>query len=111
MNKMFWSIGKEIYNLKNNCFNPCEYISNYYSYKYGDSFKYSRENISIMRNFYLCFPIYIKNYDNISWNHFKLLININDKIIRNFYLRLIIFCNSSVDDLNIIINSSLYNRI
>ena len=111
MNKEFWNIGKTIYNLKDICSNPCEYISNYYSYKFGDSYKYSRENISIMRNFYLCFPIYINNYDKLSWNHFKLLINIREKIIRNFYLRIVLFCNSSEEDLITYINSSLYSRI
>lgn len=111
MNKDYWNIGKEIYNLKGHCSNPCEYISNYYSYKFGDSYKYSRENISIMRNFYLCFPIYINYYDNLSWNHFKLLIGVRDKIIRNFYLRIILFCNSSEDDLNYFINSYLFERI
>lgn len=111
MNEFYWYIGKNIYNLKNKCSNPCEIVSNYYSYTYGNSYRFSRENISIMRNFYLCFPIYIEVYNKLTWNHFKLLINIKDKIIRNFYLAIIIFCDSSVEELKFIINSSLYNRI
>ena len=111
MNKLYWYIGKKIYELRNKCINPCEVISNYYSYSYGNSYRFSRENVSIMRNFYLCFPIYIDSYDKLSWSHFKLLIKIKNSNIRNFYLSIILFCNSSVFELENIINSSLYKRI
>ena len=111
MNKFYWNIGKKIYSLKGKCLNPCEYISNYYSYYYGNSYKFNRGNIINMKKFYLYFPIYSKSYDKLTWEHFKLLININDSHIRNFYLFISLFCNSSVDELNNIISNSIYQRI
>lgn len=111
MNKLYWTIGKNIYKLKDKCLNPCEYISNYYSYSYGNSYKFNRENILYMKKFFMYYPIYIDRFDNLSWEHFKILLNLNNKIIRNFYLSIALFCNSSVEELDFIITNFTYFRI
>ena len=111
MNRLYWQIGKRLFKMKDKCSNPCEYISDYYSYYYGNSYRFNRENIYNMKKFYLCFPIYFKSYDRLTWDHFKLLTHIDNYHIRNFYLLITLFCDSSVEELKSIIRSSIYQRI
>ena len=111
MNKKYWLIGKRIFALKNRCSNPCEYISNYYSYLYGNSYMFSRENVIYMKKLYLFYPIYFNIFDKISWDIFKLLLSINSNKVRNFYLNILLFCNSSYEELSLLIDNYIYFRI
>ncbi len=111
MNELYWLIGRKSYVLKSKCNNPNEYLSNYLSYCFGNSILFSRENINYMKKFYLAFPIYIKKYNVLSWNHFKILLGVNNRVIRNFYLNIVLFCNSNTVELEQLISSCVYYRI
>ena len=110
-NYFYWNIGKKIFHLKNTCSNPNEYVSTIYSYTFGNSKLFNRENIIFMKNFYLCFPIYIERFNELSWNHFKLLLKVKNKKDRNLYLWIALFCKSSLEELEIIINHSYFSKI
>lgn len=107
----FWNIGKNI------CFNRERYeniilkYSEFYSYKYGTSSTFTRENIHYMKRFYCKFPIFINVFTKLEWEHYVLLLRISDARELYFYFRVAIFCRSSVSDLNHIINNNFYNRI
>ena len=62
---LFWNIGKKVYENTDNY--AVEKYSTYYSYYYGNSYMFSRENIRFMKLFYLCFPIYYRKLNNISF--------------------------------------------
>ena len=109
-NLLFWKIGKHLYKIRNKCDNPIAYLSNYYSYYFGSNF-FNRENIRYMKRFYLYFPIYFKKYEDLSWNHFKVLLKIRDSNKRNFYFYYLLFTNSSVDELEYLIENKTYERI
>lgn len=106
---LFWSIGKQVY--EDNSINAVEKYSNHYSYYYGNSYLFNRENIRLMKVFYMCFPIFYKKLNNISWDQYKLLFNINDRKERLFYFYISLFFNSDFDDTNDFINNNYYIRI
>ena len=55
---LFWNIGKNVY-LKQNIYeNVCEKYSVFYSYFYGITSCFTRENIRYMKKFYCVFPMY-----------------------------------------------------
>ncbi len=109
-NLLFWNIGKQLYLFQNHYANPIAYFSNYYSYYFGSNF-FDRENLRYMRRFYLYFPIYFSKFDKVSWNHFKLLLNIRNGQKRNFYFYFLLFANSSVEELELLIHNHIYERI
>lgn len=106
---LFWNIGKKVYENNNNY--AVEKYSIYYSYYYGNSYLFSRENIRFMKLFYICFPIYYKKLNNISWDQYKLLFEINDRKERLFYFYLSLFFNSDFEETNSFIENNYYLRI
>lgn len=110
-NYLFWLIGKKVYEAQDKKNNYHKYFSDYYSYFYGNSLKFNRENINFMERFYLYFPIYLKRFEELSLNHFKVLVSIKKPTKRYFYFWIIYFCKSSVEELNELINSNCYERI
>ena len=106
---LFWNIGKKVY--ENTDYYAVEKYSTYYSYYYGNSYMFSRENIRFMKLFYICFPIYYKKLNNISWNQYKLLFNINDRKERLFYFYLSLFFNSDLTETQSFIENNYYIRI
>lgn len=111
MNKYYWKIGRIINSLQNKCNNPCEYVSNYLSYYFGNSNKFNRENIKYMEKFFYYFPFYFEKFNILRWNQFKVLLNINNNYIRNFYLKVALFCNSNEEELKLLINNKIVYRI
>ena len=109
-NKIYWKIGKRLYQIRNKHENSLAYLSNYYSYYFGSNF-FNRENIRYMKRFYLYFPIYCPKYEMLSWEHFKILLKVRNSKERNFYLYYLLFTNSSVEDLELLINNHLFERI
>lgn len=107
---LFWNIGREVYEDTFNS-NSIEKYSNYYSYYYGNSYLFNRENIRLMKLFYMCFPIFYKRLNNISWNQYKLLFKISDKKERLFYFYISLFFNSSFEETNSFIENDYYIRI
>lgn len=108
---LFWNIGKIVFDKQNYCDNSISKYSEYFSYKYGTSCLFSRSNINYMKKFYCCFPIFINQYNLLSFDHYKLLVNVNDIKKRYFYFYVSLFCKYSVDDLKRLINLDLYNYI
>ena len=106
---LFWNIGKKVYENTNNY--AVEKYSTYYSYYYGNSYMFDRENIRFMKLFYICFPIYYKKLNNISWEQYKLLFEINDRKERLFYFYLSLFFNSDLSETNSFIENNYYMRI
>ena len=106
---LFWSIGKKVY--EDTSSNSIEKYSNYYSYYYGNSYLFNRENIRFMKVFYMCFPIFYKRLNNMSWDQYKLLFNINDRKERLFYFYISLFFNSDFEDTNSFINNKYFIRI
>ena len=107
---LYWNIGKKVYEDKETI-NSIEKYSNYYSYYYGNSYLFNRENIRLMKLFYICFPIFNKKLNNISWDQYKLLFRINDRKERLFYFYTSLFFNSDLLDTNNLIENDYYLRI
>ena len=72
---------------------------------------FSLENIHYMKQFYQCFPIYVPELNKLKWEHYLVLLKINDSKERYFYLKIAIFCKSSVCELKDVINENVYNTI
>ena len=107
----YWNIGRNVHNNHNSCDNVIERYSNYYTYYFGNRYKYTRENIKYMEKFYLNFPIFYKKLGNISWEQYKLLLNIKSKKERFFYFRLmLLFKNDYYESLELLKNN-YYNRL
>ena len=77
--------------------------------EYGKGF--SKRNIFNMRKFYVTFPIVQALSAQLTWSHFLLLINLEKKDARDFYLNESINSNWSTRELDRQINSLLYERL
>ncbi len=108
---LFWKIGKNVYDKQFSCENVCKKYSDYYSYKYGCSSLFSRDNLKYMSNFYRIFPIYFDYLNKLSWNHYRLILNINEYDEQYFYFRIALFCRSSEDELNYLISNNYFYKI
>ncbi len=108
---LFWNIGKSVYEDENKCENSVKKYSDYYSYYYGDSIIFTRENIHIMKRFYMNFPIFYKQLELISWRQYQLLFQINDKEERNFYFYLSLLFHSTYQDTLELIQNQYYFRL
>ena len=60
---------------------------------------YNERSLRNMRQFYLVFPIWSAVRAELSWSHYRLLIRVNDKAARNFYIKEAIEGNWSVRQL------------
>ena len=49
---LYWNIGKIVYENRVNYLNIVEKCSDYYSYLFGNSYMFTRENIWLMEKFY-----------------------------------------------------------
>ena len=108
---LFWKIGKFAYKYQDCYDNVVEKLSIYCSYRFGDSLLYSRENIHMMKRFYLNFPFFYKKLTLFSWEQYQLLLMISDKKERFFYFYLsLIFQSDYQGTLDFILND-YYLRI
>lgn len=108
---LFWSIGKIVFKKQDYYENSVFKYSEYFSYKFGNSCAFCSRNINYMKKFYCCFPIYIEQYNLLSFDHYKLLVDVTNSKKRYFYFNLSIFFNYSVEDLKNIISLDLYNYL
>lgn len=106
-----WKIGKNVHSNREKYNNVVEKYSDYFSYYFGNSYLFTRDNIHLMERFYLNFPIYYDKLNNISWEQYKLLLKIRDKKERFFYFHLSLFFNSDFDETNEFIDNNYYVRI
>lgn len=72
---------------------------------------FSTENVHYMKKFYQCFPIYLPELNKLKWEHYLELLKIDDTKERYFYLRVAMFCKSSVLELRDFINNDIYKTI
>ena len=107
----FWNIGRLVWNKRNKYINPIEKFSMLCSYFYGNSILFNREDIRLMRRFYLDFPIFYKTMNKITWNQYKEILILNDKKERYFYYYLSIFFDSDFNDTKEFILNDYYSRI
>ena len=108
---LFWNIGKQVYENKENYINIIQKYSDYYSYYFGDSFLFTRENIRLMKRFYMNFPIFYKKMESISWKQYQLLLMISDRKERFFYYSLSLLFHSTYEETFDFIQNQYYLRI
>ena len=108
---LFWKIGKKVYE-KQNCYeNVIQKYSDYYSYYYGNSFLFTRENIHLMKRFYLNFPVFFKRMEELNWRQYQLLLLIPDRNERYFYFCLVLLFHSNYEETYMFIVNNYYVRI
>ena len=105
---LFWNIGKRVYEEQNTCDNPIQKYSEYCSYYFGNSVLFTRENIHLMKRFYMNFPIYYKEMDSINWEQYQLLLMIKNKKERFFYYALSLFLSINYFELLELIQNNYY---
>ena len=108
---LFWNIGKNVYEKQKFYDNSVKKFSDYFSYRFGNSHLFTRENIHLMKRFYLNFPIYDSRLEEISWEQYQLLLNISNKNERNFYWNLTRIFHSDYQEMKDFINNNYYLRI
>lgn len=108
---LFWNIGKSVYMKQKYYENVYEKYSDFYSYFYGITNYFTRENIRYMKKFYCMFPMYYDSLNKLSWDHYKTLLTINSKSELFFYYRICLFCNSSLDELIYLVSNNFYKIV
>jgi len=108
---IFWNIGKKVWDSRDKCLNPVEKISSLCSYYYGNSHLFNREDVKLMRRFYLDFPIFYNSMSKITWEQYKKILVLNNKEERHFYYYLSIFFNSNLDETIEFITNDYFVRI
>ena len=108
---LYWNIGKIVYDNRSNYLNIVEKCSTYYSYLFGNSYMFTRENIWLMEKFYLMFPIFSSQLENITWDQYQLLFKINNIKERYFYFYIVLFFNFDYENTKLLINNNYYLRI
>lgn len=108
---LYWKIGKDVYEKNKLYDNVIEKYSEYYTYLFGNSFLFTRENIHFMKRFYLNFPIFYSSLEKISWEQYKLLLGIYNRDERNFYFQLSLLFESDYDETVDFIKNQYYLRI
>ena len=108
---LFWHIGKSVYEKSNSCNNIVEKYSNYCSYYFGNSIQFTRENIHLMKRFYMNFPIFHSTLGNFSWEQYELLLSISDRKERSFYYTLLNLFQSDYEETLELLNNRYYFRI
>lgn len=110
----YWQIGKMIVE-KQGGYSRADYgegliheLSIKMTSDYGKG--YTERNLRVMRQFYITFPKWHAVCAELSWSHYRLLIRVEDKQARDFYLKEAIECNWSVRQLEREINTFSYQR-
>lgn len=71
---------------------------------------FTKRNLWVMRQFYLCFPKVNAVCAQLSWSHYRLLVRVGSEQARNFYVKETINGNWSVRQLEREINTFSYQR-
>ncbi len=72
---------------------------------------FTERNVRNMRAFYLTFPIWHSVRAELTWTHYRLLLKVEKKKARNFYLNEAVDSNWSTRQLERQINSFYYERL
>ena len=108
---LFWNIGRNVYEKESLCENIIKKYSDYYSYYFGNSLLFTRENIHLMKRLYLNFPIFHKKLESISWEQYILLLKVNNLKERRFYFYLSLLFHSNYEDTYELIKNNYYLRL
>ena len=117
MVETYWKIGQRIVEEEQNGKNRAEYgerliekLSHYLTGTFGRGF--SEANIKDMRSFYLTFPEFARQcLTNLSWSNICLILRIDNKEERNYYMRESAEQNWSYRVLKRNIRSGYYHRL
>mgnify|MGYP001585881594 FL=1 len=116
MVQAYWSIGRIIVKEEQKGKTKAGYgeylltnLSEQLTRDFGKGFDYS--NLKNMRQFYLVFPIGDALRSELSWTHYRLLMRVEKKAARNFYLEECINSNWSTRELERQICSLLFERL
>ena len=115
MVEAYWNIGKSIVEQQGGE-EKAEYgvrliaeLSKQMSTDFGKGFTVA--NLKIMRQFYLTFPKSYALRSELSWTHYRLLMRVENKNARRFYIEEAIKSNWSTRQLERQINSFFYERL
>lgn len=113
---MYWQIGKVIYEEEQGGKERAEYgafliksLANELQPQFGSGF--SVRQLERYRQFYRMFPIASTLRTQFSWSHYKLLLPVNNKDKREFYIAETEKNNWSTRQLERQINSGLFERL
>ena len=84
-------------------------LSKQMTFDFGKGF--DERNLRYMRKFYLSFPIWNTVRSELSWSHYRILIQIEELHIRDFYMQEAIKGNWSVRQLERQISTCAYSRV
>lgn len=112
----YWQIGRRIVEFEQKGRIKAEYgskllkmLSNDLTRKYGRGF--SVDNLERMRRVYLMFPKSATVWRKLSWSHYRMLLKVNNKHAREFYISQTEQENWGARELERNINSLLYERV
>lgn len=112
----YWEIGKVITEEEQKGKNRAEYgekiilrLSEKLKKEYGTGF--TDRNLRNMRGFYIAFPIWHAVRTELSWTHYRLLLAVEDKNARDFYLHEAANSRWSTRELERQISVLLYERL
>lgn len=115
MVETYWNIGKQIYEAQGENERAeygkglLKYLSEKLTVEFGKG--YNVRNLSNMRAFYIAFPNWNAMRSNLSWTHYRLILKVEDKVARAFYLDECAKSNWSTRQLERQINSFYYQRL
>lgn len=115
MVETYWNIGKQIYEAQGENERAeygsglLKYLSEKLTIEFGKGF--TVRNLNNMRAFYKAFSNWYALCTNLSWSHYRMLINVVDKKARQFYLDECSKANWSTRQLERQINSFYYERL
>jgi predicted nuclease of restriction endonuclease-like (RecB) superfamily len=115
MVEAYWNVGKMIIEAQdgNERSEYGDYLIKYLSEKLTEEFGkgFDPSNLKRMRQFYQAFQKGDALRHQLSWTHYRLLLKVNEKIKRNFYIEECIQNNWSTRQLERQINSFYYERL
>lgn len=113
----YWQIGKRIVTQEQHGLSRAGYgdyiitnLSRYLSDTFGKGF--SEANLWNMRQFYLTFPEFsTQHVENLSWSHFRLIMRLNSRQEREYYISEAGKQNWTVANLSRNIKTGYYHRL
>jgi predicted nuclease of restriction endonuclease-like (RecB) superfamily len=116
MVEAYWNIGKQIVNQEQNGEDRAKYgkyIIKELSLRLTEDFGkgFSQQNIRNIRQFYITFPIRSTLCSELSWSHYKLIMRVENKKAREYYVDETVKSNWSVRVLERQIGIHYYERL
>ncbi len=114
--KTYWEIGQRIVEFEQKGREKAEYGSKLLDQLSGDLIQlhgpgFSAYSLRKMRLFYLSFPKWATVSPKLSWSHYRLILRVEDKVTREFYVKECENESWSVRELDRQINSMLFERL